>query len=274
MRDVGVQLRYEKSIVEIVKQLEFLRIPLFQCFLVHHATGKMVTFTDDEAKIFCAVKDELQSTLYVHGSYWINLASPKKESYDQLRRELLCAQQLDAAYMILHAGSAKESRSKKEGIEHIARKLNRVLREFTTPQIILENTAHGGLVVGSDLQDFVYLLSLLDFPQRVLFCLDTAHAHAFGYDIISNRGRQEFFALVNKVIGLHNVVVIHLNDTHDTQGSLLDRHAVIGNGIIGDDALRAFVSHEAIAHLPIILEPPVMKAPQQLSELIDGVKSL
>ena len=129
-----------------------------------------------------------------------------------------------------------------------------------------------GHVVGSDLQDFVYLLSLLDFSERVLFCLDTAHAHAFGYDIVSHRGRQEFFALVDKVIGLHNVAVIHLNDTHDTQGSLLDRHAVIGSGVIGDDALRAFVRHETIAHLPIILEPP-KQTPQQLSELIDGVKS-
>lgn len=273
MRAVGTQLRYKKSIIEVAKQVESLQIPLFQCFLAHRDTGQLVTFTDDEAKIFCAVKDELQSTFYVHGSYWINLASPNKESYDQLRRELLCAQLLDAKYMILHAGSAKETKSKKQGIKLIAYKLNRALREFRTPRIVLENTAHSGFVIGSDLQDFKQLLSLLEFPERVLFCLDTAHAHAFGYDVISNRGRQNFFSLVNEVMGLDNVAVIHLNDTHDEQGSLLDRHAIIGDGVIGDNALCTFVSDQAVAHVPIILEPPIMKEPQQLQEIIIEVQS-
>jgi deoxyribonuclease-4 len=273
MRDVGVQLRYEKSIIEVVKQLQFLQIPLFQCFLVHYATGKLVKLTNDEIKIFCAVKDELKSTLYVHGSYWINLASSNKESYDQLRREILCAQELDAKYMILHAGSAKEIKSKKIGIEHIARKLNKIFREFNSPQIILENTAHGGFVIGSDLQDFEYLLSLLDFPEQVLFCLDTAHAHAFGYDIMSNSGRQNFFELVNKIVGLDNIAVIHLNDTHDKQGSLLDRHAIIGYGVIGDGALRAFASDPAVANAPIILEPPAVKESQHLQELVVEVQN-
>ena len=89
------------------------------------------------------------------------------------------------SFLILfcHSGSAKGSTHYKEGVDILARALNILLKQEARIKVVLENTAHGKLTVGSDLTDFYELRQKLDNPERISFCVDTSHAYAYGYDI-------------------------------------------------------------------------------------------
>ena len=115
--------------------------------------------------------------------------------------------------MIVHPGSAKKASNKQKGIEIIARNLNAILKHESEVKIILENTAHAGLSIGGDLQDFLHLRERLEHPESIAFCIDTAHAYSYGYDISNAKGQQSFIDIINTTIGLNNVGIIHLNDT-------------------------------------------------------------
>jgi len=147
-----------------------------------------------------------------------------------LRRELTLAKSLEFTHLVLHPGSAKGAREKSEGIDALARMLNRLLFYERDIKVILENTAHGNMSVGSDLQDFQQLLQKLDQPERISFCIDTSHAHAFGYDIMDKSAQASFVDLLDELVGLERIVLIHLNDTKEKRGLVLIVMISLGRG--------------------------------------------
>ncbi|HML19249.1 MAG TPA: TIM barrel protein, partial [Candidatus Dependentiae bacterium] len=76
-----------------------------------------------------------------------------------------------------------------EGIDELARSLNYVMKYEREITIVLENTTHGNLSVGSDITDFKLLRAKLDYPERISFCIDTAHAYSYGYDLKEKTNR-------------------------------------------------------------------------------------
>jgi deoxyribonuclease-4 len=60
----------------------------------------------------------------------------------------------------------------------------------------------------------------------------------------------------DKVIGLNRLKAIHLNDSMTPFGSKKDRHAKIGQGTIGLDAIIRFINHPLLKNLPFYLETP------------------
>lgn len=255
---IGLHVRLTGSIVSLIEQAIRMELPFFQSFLLLLDTNKLVQPSEQEIRTFLALRRDYFTTLYVHGSYWINLASLKNNGYHLLKRELALAKQLEFTHLILHPGFAKGAREKSEGVEALARMLNRLLWYERDIKIILENTAHGKLSVGSDLQDFQQLLHKLDQPERISFCIDTAHAHAYGYDLMGSDKQTAFIDLLDELIGLERIVLIHLNDTKDARGSLLDRHDILGQGTLGDTVLKHFMMQPRMMHIPVLLELPVL----------------
>ena len=131
----------------------------------------------------------------------------------------------------------------------------------------MENTAHGNMSVGSDLQDFHQLLQKLDHPEKISFCIDTSHAHAFGYDIADITKHGEFIDLLDELIGLERIVLIHLNDTKEKCGSLIDRHDIVGQGKLGDSVLKHFIAQPRLAHIPVLMELPVLPEQEEIALL-------
>lgn len=249
MKRVGLHIRLT-TLQNLIEKATQLNVPFFQTFLVS-PEGTLVKPTLDDTKFFLSARDAF-GNLYLHGSFWINLCSNREYSMHVLKKELALARQLEFTHLILHPGSAKDSATKIDGIDILARMLNKILKTEKTIKIILENTAHGGMTVGNDLNDFALLREKLDY--EVQYCLDTAHAYAFGYDIIHNLN--DFMNLVDKTIGFDAIALVHLNDTPDALGSKKDRHVIIGDGNLGIEPLKQFVLHPALRHIPIILEPP------------------
>ena len=267
MRPIGLHVRFTGTLQELVHKALTLKARIFQCFFVRQETGKMVDLTDDEIGEFLTLRRKHFDNLYLHGSYWINLASVRYNGFRAFERELALAKRLEFTHMIVHPGSAKGARNKEVGIDALARVLNRVTKKEQEIQFILENTTHGKLTVGSDISDFNILLHKLDFPDRISFCIDTSHAYGYGYNIVGEHEQEKFIQLLDEQIGIEKIVLIHLNDTEEKLGSRIDRHALVGQGMIGEAALRRFVSHPRLQNIPLIMELPVVSEEQEVAAL-------
>lgn len=261
---VGAHIRMRSSLHELLDRAESLDLPFFQCFFVPQETGKLIWFSDAEIREFLKIRRARFNNLYCHVSYWVNLSSLGNNGYQQLRREIMLAKRLEFTHFVLHAGTAKGAAHKNEGIDALAISLNNLFKQERDIIVLLENTCHANLAVGSDILDFKYLLEKLDKPERIGFCIDTAHAHSFGYDIVTPMGQQTFINLLDDNIGIDRIHLIHLNDTTEKAGSFIDRHDIIGKGAIGEDALQKIAQHPLLQHIPLLVESPDMSVEDEL----------
>lgn len=269
---VGLHLRHSGSLEHLAARARDLKLTSFQCFLTRQNSHKLIMPSDEEINQFIALREKYFTHLYAHGSYWINLADQSGGGVRACERELACAKRLGFTHLVVHPGSARGVRTKKEGIEHIARSLERILLQEHAVNIVLENTAHGGMSIGGDLHDFQYLRSCLGNPEKLLFCIDTSHAHAYGYDISSVAAQNAFLAILEETVSLSSLVLIHLNDTTEPLGSRIDRHSAVGEGCIGESALQTFALHPLLASVPLILELPAVSLEQE-EEALNRVRN-
>lgn len=260
MRQIGLHIRVTDTIIHAVDYAQQLQVPIFQCFLINQSNRKPLLIDHTIAEDF--KKKATNQRLYVHGSYWINLAHHKKNGLSILQKEIMQAKQLGSEHIILHPGAALDAPSHSHGITTLARILNKIMSYERTITFVLENTAHAHKTIGSNLQDFHQLKQKLDFPERIRFCLDTAHAHAYGYNIADITKQEEFIQHLEKTIGIDAIALIHLNDSVYQHSSHMDKHATLGNGTIGQTALKSFVLHPRLAAIPLILELPVLPKAQ------------
>jgi deoxyribonuclease-4 len=272
MRKIGLHVRLNHSLTDMIEQALRLKMDFFQCFMVLQGTGTIFTLDDFDVQSYLKLRREHFGDLYMHGSYWINLASISFAKHYSLQHELAMAKKLEFTHMVLHPGSAKGAQSKLEGIDAMARIINATLRTENSVKLVIENGAFGALSVGGDLIDFQLFLTKLDHPEKVLFCIDTAHAHSYGYNLIGAQAQNDFIALLDSTIGINNISLLHLNDTNELCGSKTDRHAVMGQGALGQDVLREFAMHEKLKHIPLLMELPTLSEDEELI-ILDKVRS-
>lgn len=85
-------------------------------------------------------------------------------------------------------------------------------------------------------------------------CLDTCHVSDAGYDVAGDL--DGVLTEFDRVVGLHRLKALHLNDSLNPVGAHKDRHARIGEGTLGAEAFRRIVNHPALRRLPMLLETP------------------
>jgi deoxyribonuclease IV len=255
---VGVHIRMRSSLQELIEKADALNLPFFQCFFVPQELGRLISVSKEEIDFFLRIRQSRFKDLLCHVSYWVNLSSLVSNGFNQLRREISFAQRLDFNHFVLHPGTAKGAINKIEGIEALAQSLNKLFMVEPTITLILENGCHGNLAIGSDINDFKLLLERVNYPERINFCIDTAHAYSFGYNIADDVEQENFITLLDQTIGIERIMLIHLNDTAQMLGSCIDRHSILGAGVIGENALRRFAMHAKLAHIPLLLELPEM----------------
>ena len=140
------------------------------------------------------------------------------------------------------------------GIDQIAGALNEILTPGQTTTVLLETMAGKGTEVGRTFEEIAAILNKVRLSDKVGVCLDTCHIWDGGYDIVHDLdGVVEHF---DRVIGLDRLRAVHLNDSRNGLGSHKDRHACIGEGHIGLDALVAVTNHPRLRQLPFFLETP------------------
>ncbi|NMA12114.1 MAG: deoxyribonuclease IV [Chloroflexi bacterium] len=141
-----------------------------------------------------------------------------------------------------------------KGIELIVSHLNQTITSETQTPVLIETMSGKGSEVGSRFEEIREIIDRVDHPEKFGVCMDSCHIFSAGYDIVNNLDGviQEF----DKVIGLERLKAIHLNDSKMPFNSKKDRHELIGKGLIGLDAIVAFINHPALRNLPFYLETP------------------
>lgn len=210
----------------------------------------------EELAAFREGRAAVESVL-VHSRFVPSLASSDPErrarSVGHLRRELALADALGADFYVLHAGAYSSGSGLAEGVALLADSVRRA-REGTSTPLLLENVPGGGRRMGGSLEELARLREAL--PEAGV-CLDTAHAHAAGYDMGSAEGALRFLARAHRLLGLDAVRAFHVNDTSALLGSHREDHRHLGYGRLGDEGLAALLSRPELADVPGILEPPL-----------------
>jgi deoxyribonuclease-4 len=192
----------------------------------------------------------------VHSSYLVNPATPKDDlrerSIASLQQEVDAADRLDIEYVNTHLG-AHTGAGVEQGLANAASAID----ELDVPEgvtVLVESDAGSGTKLGGEFEHLAAVLEHSD--QNLAVCLDTAHAFAAGYDLSSPEAVEETLDTFEDVVGLDHLACVHLNDSKHECGTNKDEHAHIGEGHIGADGMRAFVNHDAVRDVPLVLETP------------------
>lgn len=197
------------------------------------------------------------SDLLAHAPYTVNPASDRPEvrefALQVLTEDLERLGHLPGTMYNLHPGSHVRQGTEK-GIQYIADALNAVLQPQQKTRILLETMAGKGTEIGRSFGELADILAGTVHSHLVGICLDTCHVHDAGYNICS--GLDEVLTQFDRIIGLEKLQAVHLNDSMNVCGAHKDRHAGIGEGAIGLEALARVINHPVLRHLPFYLETP------------------
>jgi deoxyribonuclease-4 len=196
-----------------------------------------------------------------HASYLINLAAADPQvlslSLQALADELERCGRLGVAGLVLHPG-AHLGAGEEAGLDRAAAALDRTLAAMPglRTRVLLENTAGQGSCLGHRLEHLAALRARLPAARRrrVGVCIDTCHAFAAGYPIHEPAGWSDFVAEVAGRLGLGTLGCIHVNDSLRPWGSRRDRHAHIGEGLLGLETFARLLAEPALAAVPMIVE--------------------
>ena len=237
--------------------------------------GKAKPFSpEDVAAMKLVLEHKGIEPLAVHVPYYVNLASsdPEKRGYsvDVLAGDLERAEALGGKYVVTHIGhgQAGEQADSAGPLGRVLLSLEEAFSRYSGPvKVLLENTAGQGQELGSSFEAVSALLRSLP-EERAGACLDTCHAFAAGYDLRDAKGVHQVLTLFDKVVGLHRLGAVHLNDSKGGLGSHLDRHQHIGRGELGAETFRALLRSPLLpCEIPGLLETPVDSPGDDLANL-------
>ncbi len=204
------------------------------------------------------MKEHDIDNIVVHAPYIINLGNTiKPETFklavDFLQLEVQRSEACKSRTLILHPG-AHVGAGTDAGIRQIIKGLNEVITKDMNLSIALETMAGKGSEIGRSFEELARIYDGVTYNNKLRVCFDTCHTHDSGYDII-----HDFDGVINsfdKLLGKEQIAVFHINDSKNPCGAGKDRHANIGKGEIGFDALHYIVHHPDFEHIPKILETP------------------
>ena len=230
----------------------------FAFFTRNPRGGKAKEINEKDIEKFLALAGEHHfGRIVAHAHYTLN-ACAAKENLREFARETMAddlkrMEYTPGNYYNFHPGS-HVGQGAETGIRKIAQILNDVLTDGQSTTVLLETMSGKGSEVGRNFEEIRAILDLVDKKDKMGVCLDTCHVWDGGYDIVNNLdGVLEEF---DRIIGLEKLKAVHLNDSMNEMGSHKDRHAKIGEGHIGLEALVRVISHPALQGIPFILETP------------------
>lgn len=200
--------------------------------------------------------------VFIHSSYINNFAldwTTSSPSINNIIHDIYYANKIGAIGVILHLGK-RLNLSYKNAMENIISSIAYIhyKTSLLNVEIILETSAGQGSEMCYNLYDLSTLYNKIkksiDVPERIKICIDTCHVFVAGYDITSKKKIVHFIKIFDKLIGINNVSVVHLNDSKNICGSHIDRHENIGKGYIGKKNLKIFFKFFKNRKIPCILE--------------------
>lgn len=255
---IGNHLSASKGYAAMGKAALALDANTFAFFTRNPRGGKAKEIDEkDVEKFLNFAKEHEFGKIVAHAPYTMNLCAAKEDvrsfSKEMLLDDLKRMEYTPYNYYNFHPGSHVGQGAEK-GIALIAEALNEALKPEQTTTVLLETMAGKGTEVGRTFEELREILDRVELNDKMGVCLDTCHVWDGGYDIVNDLDGvlNEF----DRVIGLNRLKAVHFNDSMNDCGSHKDRHAKIGEGKIGAEAMRRVALHPLLEGRPFILETP------------------
>ena len=258
MLHIGCHLSPSDGLLRMAKTASSLGADTFQFFSRNPRGSKAKALDRADADAMRAyLAEHAFAPVLVHAPYTLNPCAEKPETAAfaelAMRDDLARCTAMRAPFYNFHPGS-HVGQGEAVGIEKTAALLNRILDDTTDTTVLIETMAGQGSEIGGTFEGVRAIIDRVELQSRVGVCLDTCHVFAAGYDLVHDLdGVLDAF---DRVIGLERLRFIHLNDSMFDCGMHKDRHAPIGQGRIGLDAVSRIVNHPALKDLPFCLETP------------------
>lgn len=258
MLTIGCHLSSSKGYYAMGKTALSINANTFQFFTRNPRGGKAKDINpEDVEKYLNFAKENNITSILAHAPYTLNAASKdeglrefaRNTMIDDLNRMEFTPGNCYNFHPGSHVGQGIEI-----GIGHIADMLNSILRPEQNTTVLLETMSGKGSEIGVNFEELREIMDRITLKEKVGVCLDTCHVWDGGYDIVNDLDGVIY--KFDSIIGLTNLKAIHLNDSLNPLGSHKDRHAKIGEGMIGLDALVRIINHPALKNIPFYLETP------------------
>ena len=230
----------------------------FAFFTRNPRGGKAKAIDEKDIEKFLAFAKEHEfGKIVAHAPYTMNLCSAKEDirkfSKEMIADDMKRMEYIPGNYYNFHPG-AHVGQGAEKGIALIAEALNEALKPEQTTTVLLETMAGKGTEVGRTFEELREILDRVELNDKMGVCLDTCHVWDGGYDIVNDL--DDVLNEFDRVIGLDRLKAVHFNDSMNDCGSHKDRHAKIGEGKIGAEAMRRVALHPLLEGRPFILETP------------------
>lgn len=268
---IGCHLSSTKGYLNMAKTAEKIDANTFAFFTRNPRGGKAKDIDPEDIKAFLQYTEEKGiSMLVAHAPYTLNPCSDKENVREfakmVMEDDLKRMEYTPGNFYNFHPGS-HVGQGREKGIELIAGLLNDVMKEDMTTTVLLETMAGKGTEIGGRFEDLRDIISLVTLKDKIGVCFDTCHVSDAGYDV-----KNDLESVLNEfdeVVGIEKIKALHINDSLNPMGSHKDRHARIGEGSLGADAIARIIYHPALKGLPCILETP-----NELSGYAEEIKLL
>ena len=258
MLRIGNHLPSSKGYLAMGKHAVKLGATTFAFFTRNPRGGTAKPINEADVQAFLAyAKEHDIDRLVAHAPYTMNLCSAKPDirqfGLNMLQDDMQRMEYTPGQYYNFHPGS-HTGQGAETGISQIADALNQTLTPEQTTTVLLETMAGKGSEVGRSFEELREILDRVTLSEKMGVCLDTCHIWDAGYNIADDL--DGVLTEFDSIIGLRRLKAIHLNDSKNPPGSRKDRHACLGEGTIGLEALGRIVRHPALKDLPFCLETP------------------
>ena len=255
---IGCHLSSAGGFLAMGKAAVKLDADVFAFFMRNPRGGRAKPLDLDDVRAFSSFREEHGiGTLVAHAPYTMNACAAKEGlrtfAREAMAEDLARLENIPNTLYNFHPGSHVQQGAEK-GIELIADLLNEVLSPSQKTLVLLETMAGKGTEIGRSFEELAAIIDRVNCKEKLGVCLDTCHIWDAGYDIVDDLdGVLDKF---DRVIGLSHLHAIHLNDSLNVRAARKDRHARIGEGELGLQALTRVIRHPKLRHLPFILETP------------------
>jgi deoxyribonuclease-4 len=256
---IGAHVSAAGGLDKSLERMQELGAEAAQIFVQSPRTWRPTNHKPDTIERFKAERSRLNAPVFVHALYLVNLASENGELYRK-SIETMCvtvdvASRIESEGVVFHIGSHGGGGFER-ALERVCEAMSEIL-EHTSDKtwLLMENSAGGRGTVGRSIEELGELYRRLGKHRRLGVCLDSCHLYVSGWDITDRSELDRLVAEFDREVGMERLRALHINDAKAPLGSNRDRHANIGEGVIGD-RLSVFLSHPAFQELAALLETP------------------
>lgn len=255
---IGCHLSSAKGYEAMAKEAEKIEANTFQFFTRNPRGGNAKEIKEEDVRAYGErARKQGITKILAHAPYTLNACSEKESVRDfafrAMKEDMERMEYTPGNCYNFHPGS-HVGQGVETGITLISELLNEILTPSQTTTVLLETMAGKGSEVGRNFEELREILDRVTLSEKMGVCLDTCHVYDGGYDIVGDL--DGVLTEFDQVIGLDKLKAIHLNDSMYGFESHKDRHARIGEGKIGLEAITRIINHPALRHLPFYLETP------------------